>query len=39
VLVIELEQRGISVSVHRRLPPHYCGVSVGQAAIAARWRG
>ena len=36
VVVAELERAGLRVLVHRRLPPNDGGVSVGQAAIAAR---
>ena len=36
VVVEELERTGLAVLVHRRLPPNDGGVSVGQAAIAAR---
>jgi hydrogenase maturation protein HypF len=36
VVVAELESAGLRVLVHRLLPPNDGGVSVGQAAIAAR---
>jgi hydrogenase maturation protein HypF len=36
VVVTELESSGLRVLVHRLLPPNDGGVSVGQAAIAAR---
>ncbi len=39
VLVSQLEAAGLTVLVHRRLPPNDGGVSVGQAAIAARSAG
>jgi hydrogenase maturation protein HypF len=36
VVVGALEEAGLRVLVHRLLPPNDGGVSVGQAAIAAR---
>jgi hydrogenase maturation protein HypF len=36
VVVDHLQRAGLAVLVHRRLPPNDGGVSVGQAAIAAR---
>jgi hydrogenase maturation protein HypF len=36
VVAGELERRGLRVLVHRLIPPNDGGVSIGQAAIAAR---